>query len=193
MRKASLRLSKLPVCSATRRQGLCAPDPPPDEAGDDPTPAQRSAVRRASEQTAESAGLVVKLGMYPGERSARPRRPRERAGYRSQRRAAIRIAIAQSLSTASARTVCQRDCRGGMNHKNAVRVSPLMPRRPSACRWGAQLGLNGSHLTPKQRRWCKRSCSIAQWSVRANHQMSPLGGSATRPCRYRHFSSHSVS
>jgi hypothetical protein len=51
------------------------------------------------------------------------------------------------------------------------------------------IGLNGSHLTPKQRRWCKKSCSIAQWSVRANHQMSPLGGSANRPCRYRHFSS----
>ena len=44
-----------------------APDPPPDEAID-PTPAQRSAVRRALSRL-QKRGLVVKLGsMYPGER-----------------------------------------------------------------------------------------------------------------------------
>ena len=44
-----------------------APDPPPDEAID-PTPAQRSAVRRALSRL-QKRGLVVKLGSrYPGER-----------------------------------------------------------------------------------------------------------------------------
>ena len=58
----------------------------------DPTPAQRAAVRRALSRL-QKRGLVLKLGsMFPGERCSYA--DREHAlGYRSQRRAALRIAI----------------------------------------------------------------------------------------------------
>jgi hypothetical protein len=120
-----------PAAKAYTAYAPDALDAPPDEAID-PTPAQRAAVRRTLSKL-QKRGLVMKLG-HVSRRTLLLRRPRARAGYRSQRRAALRIAIAAALSTASARTVCRRDCGRGMKLFRSRSPAYPVTRQKTICR-----------------------------------------------------------